>query len=379
MLGRLSAGILALVSIICLGLSPSPASADDTGTYRISDYIVTLEPQSNGQVRLTMEQEWEVLSGSIPWVTVGLPNNNYSIVDYGGDVRTAAAANSGDWSGVRLDLDKGYGPGDRFNVQFTVMQRNLIERLPDEGIWRIDYTPGWYDRAAIGHLEIRLVSPVDYQSYTQLSPSPSVSGNTLTWERSNLAAGQRFNIRTESMDGTFLDENAEVVTSGGFNYGIVIGVLVVVAILLLLLWVARKARRDQEARRVQAIELEMAENEAKKAEIEKGFEKYVEEKGLEPDDEGRYFDKKRGDYVTPAIWAALISHQFYRPYVNPGTNRGGTGNSCVSCACVSCACACACACAGGGAAGCSRKTVHECAKCREDESKARDTHTPIVP
>jgi len=56
-----------------------PAHAADTGTYRISDYIITLEPQNDGQVRITVEQQWQVLSGDIPWVTVGLPNENFSI------------------------------------------------------------------------------------------------------------------------------------------------------------------------------------------------------------------------------------------------------------------------------------------------------------
>ena len=72
----LPAGIFALVLLLAGFI---PASAADTGTYQISNYIVTLEPQSNGQVKITFEQEWKVLSGDIPWITVGLPNSSFSV------------------------------------------------------------------------------------------------------------------------------------------------------------------------------------------------------------------------------------------------------------------------------------------------------------
>jgi hypothetical protein len=64
-----------------------PISAADTGTYRILDYTATLEPQSDGQVIITYEQEWSVLSGNIPWITVGTANSNFSIQDLSGTSR----------------------------------------------------------------------------------------------------------------------------------------------------------------------------------------------------------------------------------------------------------------------------------------------------
>jgi len=106
----------------------------------------------------------------------------------------------------------------------------------------------------------------------------------------------------------------------------------------------------------------MAEDKAKKEEVEKGFREYVIEKGMEPDAEGRYYDRGYGDYITPAIWAAVILSQQQQRARDAAAAASG-GYSCA-CACVSCACACACACAGGGAAGCARKTLHECRECR---------------
>ena len=100
------------------------------------------------------------------------------------------------------------------------------------------------------------------------------------------------------------------------------------------------------------------------------------QKNIQPDAQGRYYDRSYGDYITPAIWAAVISSQFSRSYTQPYNRPATTSRpSCVACACVSCACACACACAGGGAAGCSRKTLHECRTCAPLKSKVPETES----
>jgi hypothetical protein len=363
-LRRLSAGILVLAVLL---LATTPVFGADTGTYGISEYTVRLEPQPDGQVRMTIEQTWRVLSGDIPWVTVGLPNSHFSVEKYGGNASKVAAANSGGFSGVRVDLDKDYKPGETFSVSFTVLQNNLLERLTDKGVWRINYTPGWYDRAAIDRLRIDLISPVNYQSYSSVSPMPaSTSNNIITWERADIQPGGRFNVVVESTDGSFLTQPAP---SGGPGAGLYIGIGVIVVVILLIFWGIRKARqaaRDREQQRIEVIEREMAEDAEKKEQIEKGFEKYVEKEKLKPDDQGRYYDRRYGDYITPAIWAAIIASRYNRPAITTGT---GSRPSCVACACVSCACACACACAGGGTAGCSRKTLHECPACKEQNTK----------
>jgi hypothetical protein len=380
MLRRLSSGIFVLVFLL---LAVIPAYAD-TGTYRISDYIITLEPQTDGQVRITVEQRWQVLSGDIPWVTVGLPNKNFSIVNSSGAVSKVSSANGNGFFGVRIDLDKDYQPGQSFGIKFSVLQGNLLERLTSDKKWRISYTPGWYDRASIDRLQINLVSPVDYQTYPSVSPMPSsVNNNVITWERSNLSSGSRFNITVESTDGSFLTASVPTGTSqgGGFGKSFYITVAVILAIGFFIFWAIRKNRQARDAKakeRVFNIEKEMAADKQKKEEIEKGFETYVEKKNIQPDAQGRYYDRGYGDYITPAIWAGVISNQFNRPYISsPGTSsRPG----CVSsCACVSCACACACACAGGGAAGCSRKSLHECRTCSVLKGKTRGIDTCRTP
>jgi hypothetical protein len=350
----LSAGILVLIIL----LSVSSPVAADTGTYRINNYAVTLEPQSDGRVKITYEQDWQVTGGDIPWVTVGLPNSNFTVQSSGGNAAAVYTYNTDGFQGIRADLDKDYKPGQTFNVKFTVLQSNLLEKLTSESKWRINFTPGWYDNATIDHLQIDMVSPVAYDAYSSITPSPMASNNNvITWERTNLPPGSRFVVKVESPDGSFLSASVPVSKSGGISSKTLIIIIAsIVVIGMLIFWGIKKNREARDTalkERVVTIEAEMAEDETKKEQIEEGFEKYVEKEKIKPDAEGRYYDTGYGNYITPAIWAAVILPQQTEQHKTTG---GGGGH----CACVSCACACACACAGGGAAGCSRKTLHEC-------------------
>jgi hypothetical protein len=373
----LSAGILALVAAL---LATGPVAQADTGTYRLSEYAVVLEPQNSGAVRISYEQRWEVLSGNIPWITVGLANSNFSILDRGGAAARVSPESSGGFQGVRIDLDRTYVAGQAFTVRFTVLQNNLLERLTSEKKWRISFTPGWYDRAQVGHLQVRLVSPVTLDSYPLVSPaSTALSGNTITWDRTDLAPASRFNIRVESLDGSFLAESTPGAKKGQSPWPFVIGALVVIGVIALIVMGVRKAKeaRDAELKaRIAATERELAQDTTKKEEAEKGFREYVIEKGMEPDAQGRYYDRGYGDYITPAIWTAVILHQQQQREAAQAAARSSGGSSCA-CACVSCACACACACAGGGAAGCAKKTLHECRACTESEIKANGSRTGL--
>jgi hypothetical protein len=112
----------------------------DTGTYRIVDYSVRLAPQNDGRVRISIDQQWEVTGGNIPWVTVGLPGPIFTIEGFGGAAKKVSNGSGNGFFGVRCDLDKDYTAGQTFRVQFTVLQSNLLERLPKESQWRIVYT-----------------------------------------------------------------------------------------------------------------------------------------------------------------------------------------------------------------------------------------------
>jgi len=362
--------LIAAISFIVLALLPVPAYAD-TGTYEILNYTVELTPSSDGSVNMTYYQEWLCTGGHIPWVTVGTANSNFDIISYGDNAESARKDSSGGWYGVYLTLDEDYASGETFAVSFSIIQRNLLERLTDEGQWRIDFTPGWYDNCVTDNLTITLNSPVPVGSYN-FTPQPAqVIGNIVAWQTS-LDRGDRLNVRMESYDGTFL-EPAEP-SGPGFNWAWVL--IPVLLVGLLLVMVARSRRRERPSTSEEYIfdEKGNLDNKLKEAKEKwdkdkKGsefsdkeqarFDEFVAKKKLEPDINGNYY--YNGNFINPWIlfWA-LNSLSYRRPIIDVFTTGGAGsrgGSSCVthSCACVACACACACACAGGGAAGCAKK------------------------
>jgi hypothetical protein len=362
--------LIAAVFFITLALLPVPIYAD-TGTYEILNYTVELTPLSDGSVNMAYYQEWLCTGGHIPWVTVGTANSNFDIIGTGGNVESARDDSDGGWQGVYLTLDEDYTSGEKFVISFSILQRDLLERLTNEGKWRIDFTPGWYDNCVTDNLTITLNSPVPVSSYS-FAPQPAqVMGNVVAWQTS-LARGGKFSVRMESYDGSFL-QPAEP-AGPGFNW---LWVLIPVLLVgLLLVTVARSRRRERPSTSEEYIfdEKGNLDNRLKEAKEKwdkdkKGtefsdreqtrFDEFVEEKRLTPDIDGNYY--YNGNFINPWIlfWA-LNSLSYRKPDMNAATTRGGAtrgGSSCVavSCACVACACACACACAGGGAAGCARK------------------------
>lgn len=361
---------IAAIFFITLTLLPIPIYAD-TGTYEILNYAVELTPLSDGSVNMTYYQEWLCTGGHIPWVTVGTANSNFDIISSGGNVESARDDSSGGWQGVYLTLDKDYASGERFAVSFSIIQRNLLERLTNEGKWRIDFTPGWYDNCVTDNLTITLNSPVPVSSYS-FTPQPTqVIDNIVTWQTS-LDRGDTFNVRMESYDGGFLQPSEPA--GLGFSWAWVL--IPVFIIGLLLVMVARSRRREKPSTSEEYIfdekgNLDDRLKEAKEKwdKDKKGnefsdkeqarFDEFVAEKKLEPDINGNYY--YNGNFINPWIlfWA-LNSLSYRKPNMSVFTTRGTGargGSSCVavSCACVACACACACACAGGGAAGCAKK------------------------
>ncbi len=366
--------LIAAIFLITLALLSIPIYAADTGTYEILDYAVELTPLNDGSVHMTYYQEWLCTGGHIPWVTVGTANSNFNIISTGGNVQSATAQGSDGWYGVYLTLDKDYTAGEQFTVSFSIVQRDLLERLPDEGKWRIDFTPGWYDNCVTDNLTITLNSPVPVSSYS-FTPQPAqVTDNVVTWQTS-LARGGRFNVRIESYDGSFLQPAEPAGPS--FNWAWILIPAFIIG--LFVVRFARSRRREGPSTPEEYIfdekgNLDERLKDAKEkwdkdkkdsrfSDLEQAkFDEFVAEKQLEPDANGNYY--YNGNFINPWIlfWA-LTSRPYRKPDLHVFTTSGaGTrgGPSClaVSCACVACACACACACAGGGAAGCARKLDH---------------------
>ncbi len=58
----------------------------------------------------------------------------------------------------------------------------------------MDFTPGWYDRAPIDHLEIRLKSFVPVSSVTADPAPTSTEAGEMVWVRTGLTPGEQVKI-----------------------------------------------------------------------------------------------------------------------------------------------------------------------------------------
>jgi hypothetical protein len=290
----------------------------DTGTYRILDYRVKLTPHSDGKVAIDYYQKWRVTGGHIPWVTIGVPNENTEQVQGGLNASAATDASTADWSGVRLDLDRDYQPGQEFEVGLSLVQNRLF--YADDKDYKLDFTPGWYDRAPIDHLEIRVKFYVKPELVTATPAPASKTQDELTWIKDSLGEGERFSISVAfprnayAAQGIPEDNLKQEVSAGTAEW---LAILVVIAFIVMVI--------------------------AALAWYYRGGGRYTG---------GGIFFGGSGYGDGGARGRSS----------GGGGGFGGAGISCAcACACVSCACACACA--GGGAAGCSRKTRHTCRAC----------------
>ncbi len=295
--------------------------AGDTGTYRILSYRIGLTPHSDGTVTMDYYQKWLVTGGHIPWITVGTPNSNFSVVGSRGAVARIASASQGGWSGVRLDLDGDYRSGQTFDVRFSIVQKGLFYASKEN--YGLDFTPGWYDRAVTDTLRVSVKFFASLKTVTANPPPSLVSDDEMMWERHGLGAGERFSIHVSFPVGLFPAGIAKGNLKGGSGQGLSGAkgafVFMFVASLVLIVILA-------------------------------------------------LFSSKRRYSGGHVFYGGMPGGRSGRGASGSGRSTGGGGGfggASVSCACACVSCACACACAGGGGAGCSRKLEHTCSICGE--------------
>jgi hypothetical protein len=293
---------------------PAFVSADDTGTYKIIDYRVELTPRFDGRVEMAYYQKWAITGGHIPWITIGAANSNFEIDQSKnkGNIRKISPNNSTDWQGVKIDLDKDYKPGETFEVGYTLIQSKLF--YADKENYKLDFTPGWYDRAVIENLTIVIHSFAKIEQI-KARPNPTkIEGQDIIWTTS-LGNGQRFSVSFSFPKSLMPGVKAGEVKKGASAGGVFLIIFVVIVFVIIAFLASSAKGHDGNYRRGGGVFFA-----------------------------GSYGGRSGG---------------------RSGGGGGGFGGRSVSCACACVGCACACACAGGGGAGCTKKTVHSCPICRK--------------
>lgn len=162
----------------------------DTGTYVLQKQNAELVIKNNTDVIINYDVDFTVTGGNIPWVTMGLPNRNFDIISSGGAVKTIRPSNDGSWTGVRIDLDKTYLPGQTFNYKFSVVQKKFV--VPYNGRASVQFTPVYWDNAVIKNMQIRFVIPPGIKE-VKTSDSAAIFGNdsSVTWQFTEVPKGVR--------------------------------------------------------------------------------------------------------------------------------------------------------------------------------------------
>ncbi len=236
--------VILLVLFLSVVFFVQPVHAGDTGTYVIDQYFVTITPQADGTLAAHYHQQWSVTGGHIPWITVGLPNPDFTIGTATGNVAKISNANDGSWSGIRLDLDQDYQPGQKFSVDFDVTLQHMAYPEPNtKDAITFELIPGWYDNAPVTSLRIAWRLPDDPSLVQELRPQPTTKeGNTVYWTTS-LTNGAKYTVQFVYKRAAFpnLKEDAAMRQENASGWGpaqIVIGffvLLVILAVLLLII------------------------------------------------------------------------------------------------------------------------------------------------
>lgn len=309
---------LLFISALLLFFLAAPAFVSaDTGTYKIIDYRVELTPRFDGRVEMAYYQKWAVTGGHIPWITIGAANSNF-VIDQSknkGNIRKISPNNSTDWQGVKIDLDKDYKPGETFEVGCTLIQSKLF--YADKENYKLDFTPGWYERAVTENLTIVIHSFAKIEQI-KARPNPTkIEGQDIIWTTS-LGNGQRFSVSFSFPKNLMPGVKSAEVKKGASAGVVFLIIFVVIVVVIIIAFLASSAKGHG----------------------------------------GNY--RRGGGVFFGGSYGG-------RSGGRSGGGGGGFGGRSVSCACACVGCACACACAGGGGAGCTKKTVHSCPICRGSE------------
>lgn len=266
---------------------------------RLEEYRVQVEVNEDGSMEITYRYRWRVLDdskeGPLEWVSLGLPNRNCRVTDYGGAIisqKRIRNESSGDIL-AEFYLNRGYYKGETADFYFTVHQESMLCRNTEkEDRPFYDFTPGWFDEIEVEHYRFEWE---DSPGVLECNADRKENG-VYVWEGA-LENGERRELKVYYDLAAF--ENPELVTwtasSGGVSGG-----------------------SGADPSMIAFIVLGF------------GFIGYRIAWGRDEYENGRGYCGVRG----------------YR-----GGSRGG------GCACACAGCACACACAGGGRAGCSKKEL----------------------
>lgn len=280
----------------------------------IHDYIITVEPRTDGTLDMKYHIKWEVLDstteGPLSWVKIGIPNANINgIASKSKNVSSIRYLDDGTGDYLRIDFNKDYEKGDIFTFDFSFHVTHMYDL--NNTYCKYKFTPGWFNDISVKNLTILWKA----KNVSESDSKKKNSDNYLEWETS-LIKGQKYTVNVTYPIETFkidYDKQASnyeyVGYSSSNNSEFIDGMGTIVVLLFAVIFIGS---------------------------ILSMFS------GVGYYNHSGYYGSRYG-----------YRHHHHRPY----HSRSSFGSTPRRSSCVS-SCACACACAGGGRAGCSKKDFY---------------------
>ena len=395
MRARIASVLLAVVLALALPLSSAWAAKGDLD--EIVNYQVKVDVNEDATLHMVYHIEWKVLDskseGPLSWVLIGIPNKHYVSVKGLSKTIKSIKYDKSQGDCVRIDLDKKYYAGEVVSFDFELVQDYMYQVDRDnKGETVYEFTPGWFDEAAVDNLEIRW----NADKVERIAPAAQQDKGYYTW-RTALKKKGRYTVTVGYANDAFafdIDKNIEQwnksggTSSSSSDHDWVYG-LVGLAAVGLMMWGSYQFLKVIANAFLRLFEMGSGFTTGKKITRTKVVyypicqgcgaprpegkdtcdycgrsfiqsEEVITEKDIPAQERAIRGKSTEGEYAYSSEPNTFLRVHVVPIPVSTGSRHRSSGSSShSSCACAcACGCACACACAGGGRAGCTTKDFY---------------------
>jgi hypothetical protein len=345
-----AAAAVLLAVTLCLAAAPR-AYADSGDLDEIENYQIDVTPDTDGSLAITATVDWKVLDssseGPLEWVQIGLPNEAVENLSAVTTDTIREIYRDGEYA--HITFDQSYYEGETVHFSYSWTQRYMYT-LGADGSVSYTYTPGWFDSANVGSMQITW-------HYNNAAPDAATAGADCGFTESNTADGYIVKsastlAHSDKMTVTLhylswpaaLDTGMSAENYNSSDYesdddeGFVSAVIIMITISFVIIVIL--SIMNSAFSYVGGF-------------YDRSVPHYRRRGGL-------YYDCDYRGIVAPGAVGHAVPPAGARAFSSMGgghSHGGGGGRSGGGCACAS-SCACACACAGGGRAGCSAKNLY---------------------
>jgi hypothetical protein len=191
-------GIRFVVSLFLLVLAWAPNGAvQAAGTDEIRNYAIDILPQEDGSLVDTYAIQWCVISnaaGPLSWFTLGMPAEQYQILNSGGDAASARPDNENFDHKIRIDLPRDVVAGECIDTSVQIHQYGMAYLDESANEISFQFTPGWFNEIPVDLLRVTWHLPAEESLLKSLDPKPtSQDAGQAVWE-TDLQPGEKFPI-----------------------------------------------------------------------------------------------------------------------------------------------------------------------------------------